>query len=168
MDFENIQSWILPFASSIAIILAGVAFFFTKLREMKDNASRELIDTLKETALAEREKAERLHQENKALLAEHQKQIASMEKQINDINIELTNIKARAAAAEQSKKEYLEIIQGRNPEIQVLLTDIRDFMRSLSERSQTNQKRNEKIDKDTENEEGNIMRKESEVNTHGK
>ncbi len=158
MTLENIQNWVLPFASSIAIILAGVAFFFTKLRELKENASRELIDTLKETAVAEREKAERLRQENKEQLLEHQGQIAALEKQINDIKLELMAIKAQAESAEKSNQEYLKIIQGVNPEMKAILTDIRDFMKSLDKKAVKNEKRNERVDSDTSKGKGKVLR----------
>lgn len=158
MTLQNLQSWILPSASSIAIILAGVAFFFTKLHELKEKASRELIDTLKETAIAEREKAERLRQENKDQLLEHQRQIAALEKQINDIKLELMAIKAQADAAEKSNQEYLKIIQGVNPEMKAILTDIRDFMKSLDKKAVDNEKRNKRVDSDTSKGKGKVLR----------
>ena len=167
MNLENINSWILPFASSIAIILAGVAVFFTKFRELKDKSSRELIDTLKETAQAEREKAERLREEN-------EKQRTYFQKEINDLKIEMANLKTLYETSEKSKQEYLEILKDKNPEqiaFMKLLTeaanqsketittssaymseslkvlaDIHKFMKTLNDKAIENENRNKRVD----------------------
>lgn len=166
MTLENINNWIIPLLGIMGGVVAAIWFSFSRIKETtdlaeskKDTASEKLITLLQETADAERVKAERLIQENKDMkvafdsqfneLKEiHQTQIVALEKQISDIRLELVAIAERANASEKSKLEYLKIIQGRNPEMQTILTDIRDFMKSLESKATANQVRNDRVDSD--------------------
>lgn len=89
-------------ASAIAVVVAAVAFAVAQWRSTttKENlqSKDDLIKTLKENAVAERDKADRL------------------QTQINDLSREFGELKGQFEAAQKEKEAYLNILKDRNPE----------------------------------------------------
>lgn len=185
MTLNNIQTWIIPFIASVGSAIGIVIFAFSRVAQEREKADREkdaasqtLINILKETAEAEKVKAERLREENQAQKDDFQKQITELkeghQKQINEIKVEMANLKALYEASERSKQEYLEILQGKNPEQQAfmklltdaakqsnttidsskkymedslkVLGDIHKFMENLNKKAIANEARNKRVD----------------------
>lgn len=119
MNVSNVSDWLLPFTGTISIIVFTIFYSFSKFREMNAVQANELIKTLKEEVLIQKEKNARLTEENRRLTDGYQRQI-------NDLNKEIGELKGLYLAAENSKKEYLEILQGRSP-------DQQKFMKFLTE-----------------------------------
>lgn len=136
MDIENLTKWVFPFVSTISIVIVTILYSFSKFREMKDDASQELISILKEEAVVQKSKAERLQQENQKQRDDFQRQITELkeghQKQINDIRVEMANLKALYEASERSKAEYLEILQGKSPDQQKYQEDMRNFTKGVA------------------------------------
>lgn len=174
MGLDNVQEWIVPFSITIGVIgtisvALGtfIAMFFNAKRKEETLYSERLIETLKENAEAERKKAERLAEENR-------EQRESFQKQINDLKIEIANVKTLYETSEKSKQEYLEILKDKNPEqvafmklltesanqskatIQSsqkymadtakILAEVSIFMENLNNKALENEKRNKRVD----------------------
>lgn len=127
--------------------MAGLGFAFAQFKAGGSRAKDELITTLKETAVAEREKAAQLAQEKNLIIASHQTQI-------NSLNEKIGKLQGLYEAAEQRNKEYLSILQGRAPEqmefmkflttvatqhveymkeTSIILKDVKGFMESMKD-----------------------------------
>lgn len=133
--------------AGIGALMAGLGFAFAQFKAGGNKAKDELIATLKETAVAEREKAAQLAQEKNIIIASHQTQI-------NSLNEKIGKLQGLYEAAEQRNKEYLSILQGRAPEqtefmkfvttvatnhvsymkeTSVILKDVKEFMEHMKD-----------------------------------
>jgi len=119
--------------SGIGVLCAGLGFAYSQFKAGASKAKDELVDTLKETALAERAKSNQLTEEKSTLIKSHQEQI-------NELNLKLGVLQGKAEANEKKMHEYLEILQNRDPDYQnymkqttETLVEIRNFMRKLNE-----------------------------------
>ena len=181
IDLELI-SLIVGVFTGLGVLIAGIGFSYAQFKSGGDKAKDDLIDTLKETAVVEREKAARLATEKVTLVDSHQTQI-------NQLTEKIGKLQGLYEASEQSKKEYLAILQGRDPAQQAfmelltkaasdsqkitvqsqqymqdtikVLGEIRTFMEKLNEKAATNQKFIAEVDKATAQEEGNVLRKKA-------
>lgn len=108
IDLQTI-SIIIGFFIGMGTLIAGIGFAYAQYKSGGDKAKDELIKTLKETAIVEREKASRLADEKTELIKNHQEQINLLNKNLGILT---------GKFEEQSKKatEYLSIIQGRDPQ----------------------------------------------------
>lgn len=95
--------------SGIGILAAGLGFAYSQVKIGSVKAKDELIVTLKETAVVEREKAARLADEKTTLIQSHQDQI-------NQLSKEIGKLQGLLQANEVKIKEYTDILQGRSPE----------------------------------------------------
>ncbi len=92
----------------IGTLAAGLGFAYAQFRSGSNKAKDDLIDTLKETATVEKEKADRLEKEKITIVGSHQSQL-------NDLNNKIGKLQGLYEASEKSKSEYLSILQGRDP-----------------------------------------------------
>lgn len=140
--------------SGIGVLAAGFGFAYSQFRSGGSKAKDELIKTLKETVSVEHEKSTRLENEMQTLAQSHQTQI-------NELTIKIGKLQGLYEASEENKKEYLAILQGRDPGLQQTLNEIREFLKKLTEQSNTNEHRNKLIDRDTRKEVGKFLRKKN-------
>lgn len=140
--------------SGIGVLAAGFGFAYSQFRSGGSKAKDELITTLKETAQVEHAKAVRLENEMQTLTQSHQTQL-------NELTIKIGKLQGLYEASEANKKEYLAILQGRDPKLQETLNEIRGFLKKLTEQANTNEHRNEQIDKDTRKQVGKFLRKKN-------
>lgn len=89
-------------------LIAGIGFAYAQFKSGGSKAKDDLIDTLKETALVEQEKADRLEKEKAILVGSHQAQL-------NELNNKIGKLQGLYEAAEKNRAEYLSILQGRDP-----------------------------------------------------
>lgn len=152
MDLQTV-SVIVGIFIGLGAMIAGIGYAYAQYKSGGDKYKDNLIDTLKATAEAERTERERLAKEKTELLMNHQVQITTLTK-------DQAELKGRLD--EQSKKadEYKALLLGRDPELQKILSEIRSYLRTLTEQSNTNQNRNEGIDRSTQQEKGNVMRQQ--------
>lgn len=101
-------STIIGFFIGLGTLVAGIGFAYAQFKSGGNKAKDDLIDTLKETALVEKEKADRLEKEKATLINSHQSQL-------NDLNNKMGKLQGLYEASEKSKAEYLSILQGRDP-----------------------------------------------------
>jgi len=156
----NYLSIIIGTFAGLGALIAGIGFAYSQFKSGGDKAKNDLIDTLKETALVEREKATRLAEEKATIVDSHQGQI-------NDLSSRIGKLQGLYEASEVSKKEYLSILQGRDPQQKVfmeettkILVEIRMFMEKLNKDSNSNQKFLDEVDDATAQGKGKVLRKE--------
>jgi len=153
-------SVIIGIFAGLGTLIAGIGFAYAQFKSGGDKAKDDLIDTLKETALVEREKATRLAEEKATIVGSHQTQI-------NELSNKIGKLQGLYEAAEANKKEYLSILQGRDPQQKVfmeettrILVEIRMFMEKLNKDSNLNKKFLSDVDDATFQGTGKVLRKE--------
>ncbi len=77
------------------------------------------------------------------------------------ITLEIGILKGKIQEKDTKLDEYAAILQNRNPELETVLKEIRDFMKILHDQSNRNESRNISIDKATDEDTGHVMRKQS-------
>lgn len=160
-------------------LTAGIGFAYSQFRVGAGQAKDDLIKTLKETAIVEREKAERLAAEKITLINSHQGQI-------NELNLKIGKLQGTAEANEKKMNEYLTILQGKDPaqmdfiatvlaeikknqEVQpaaqkymqdsiTILGEIRTFMQNLNDKAEHSDKFIRKVETSTAKESGKALR----------
>jgi len=146
--------------AGLGTFIAGIGFAYAQFKSGGEKAKDDLIETLKETALVDREKATRLAEEKAIIVDSHQGQI-------NELSNRIGKLQGLYEASEVSKKEYLAILQGRDPqqkafmkETTKILVEVRTFIEKLNKDSNANQKFIEEVDGATAQGTGNVLRKE--------
>lgn len=167
--------------AGIGVLFGGLGFAYAQFKSGAGRAKDELIATLKETAIAERDKAAQLAKEKVDLAQFHQTQI-------NDLNTKIGKLQGLYEASENGKKEYLAILQGRDPAqqkfmelmitaatesrktsdaAQVYMADsiktlgeIRVFMEQLNKSAAENKTFIKEVVEDTAHDAGKVLRKD--------
>lgn len=186
----QIISVIVGILIGLGTLIAGCGFAYAQFKTGGDKAKDDLIQTLKETAIVERDKSIRLSEEKATLVDSHQAQI-------NELKREIGKLQGLYEASESSKKEYLSILQGRDPaqkafmenqqrfmelvmgqikkndevapqaqkymeETTRILAEIRIFMENLNRNSSENKQFLSEVETSTRNEEGKVLRRKDE------
>lgn len=95
--------------SGLGILASGIGFGYSQFTSGGGKAKDDLISTLKETVIVEKDKAERLVAEKATLINSHQQQI-------NELNKQLGILQGTIAANDAKLQDYTKILQGRSPE----------------------------------------------------
>lgn len=95
--------------AGIGVLFGGLGFAYAQFRSGSGKAKDDLIQTLKDTAVAEREKATQLAKEKVEQSNFHQTQI-------NQLNEKIGKLQGLYEESKDRNKEYLAILQGRDPE----------------------------------------------------
>jgi chromosome segregation ATPase len=130
---------------TISIIsLAGIgvlafSMFYNNWRSGKDKVGTEVLALYKEqiTAL----EADVLRGRDKGHELGNQLQL---------LTLEVGKLQGEIAARDKQIAEYREIFQNRDPQLQEILREIRDFMASLDAKTDRNERRNNRKDKEEE------------------
>lgn len=160
--------------SGIGILFAGLGFAYSQFKSGSSKAKDELISTLRESATAEKDKAERLATEKTLIVTSHQEQI-------NQLNEKIGKLQGLYEANETQKQEYLQILQGRNPaqeqfmkyltevatesakymkDTSAILGEIKTFMAIMNGEVAKGNLFNKQIVDDTKHGKGEILRKQ--------
>lgn len=179
IDF-SIISVLVGLFIGLGTLIAGCGFAYAQFKTGGDKAKDDLIGTLKESLTVEKDKNTMLEQEKVSLIDSHQKQI-------NSLNEKFGKLQGLYEAAETSKKEYLAILQGRDPQNQKfmevvlkqieegqkqqpavqqymvettkILMEIKNFMATLNESSSANRRFLSEVDEATRTGEGAPLKK---------
>lgn len=95
--------------AGIGVLFGGLGFAYAQFRAGSGKAKDELIQTLKDTAIAEREKAAQLAKEKVEQSQFHQTQI-------NQLNEKIGKLQGLYEESKDRNREYLAILQGRDPD----------------------------------------------------
>lgn len=117
----SIISAIVGIFIGLGTLIAGCGFAYAQFKTGGDKAKDDLIGTLKEAVEVERAKGTRLTEEKTTLISSHQLQI-------NDLNNKIGKLTGLYEASENSKKEYLAILQGRDPAQKAFMESQQKFM----------------------------------------
>ena len=107
IDIETI-SIIVGIFVGLSTLIAGSGFAYAQYKTGGDKAKDDLIETLKDTAIAEKSEKERLATEKAELFISHQQQITQLTK-------ELSELKGRFEEQNKKTEEYKELLQGKDP-----------------------------------------------------
>lgn len=110
--------------SGFGVAAAGIGIAYAQFKSGANKAKDDLISTLKETALVERQKAERLAGEKATIMSSHQIQI-------NELNKQIGILQGTLQATDKKLQEYTDILQGRSPE----QTQFMEFMTQVAKDS---------------------------------
>jgi len=159
--------------AGLGVLAAGIGFAYSQFKSGANQAKDDLIKTLKETALVEREKSSRLVEEKLTLIKSHQEQI-------NELSKQLGILQGKSEANEKKMKEYIEILQGRSPEQNkfieymtlaaensakymqesaIILVQVRTFMESMNKGIAVGNTFNQEVADATSKHEGEPLRK---------
>jgi len=133
--------------SFAGVAFLGVSTFLTNWRSGKDKVGNEVLVLYKEQVSALEADVLRARDRSNEL-----------GNQMQTLSIELGKLKGEIVARDKQLSEYKEIFQNRDPELQQVLTEIRDFMGDIHKQLITNEVRNIKIDKTTREETGKVLR----------
>lgn len=143
---------ITPFINTAGVVFLAVAIFFTQWRAGSKQVSAEVMDN-------------------------YEKLVSQLRDELTTVKTEMVNMEkgliakiAKLEGALEEKERQLatmaEILANRNPELEKVLAEIRDFMRNLADanRHQTQileagQSRDKAIDTSTKARVGNVLRK---------
>lgn len=143
----------------LGLLLAGTGFAYAQFKQGGSKAKDDLIDTLKETAMVERDKASRLAEEKQILIKNHQDQI-------NELNKQIGVLQGRADANEKKMNEYLEILKGQSPQqitfmkqTTEILDKIASYMKLQNDEIAKGNDFNKQVEQDTADGVGQVLRK---------
>ncbi len=156
---ENLSQY-LPLINSIVIALGGITVVLIYIFSNRNNVSKTVIDnykTLDDQKTRQIEDLKKDVQEIKATMRVIEKgfieRISKLEGQLKEKDNQIRTLN--------------EILSNRNPELEKILGEIHEFMKQLvksnshqTEMMESSQNRNDRIDSATDNETGNVLRKE--------
>lgn len=145
----DLLQW-LPFLYLIGFIIFGGGYLFVQWKLGAKGVSSEVIATYKEQVA-------QLKEELIAETTGREQDRHDLKNEIQALGIKVATMQGQMLEKDKKLQEFTAIFQGKDPELKQILQEIRDFMKKLSEQSQTNQTRNETIDKDTSEKKGNVM-----------
>jgi len=137
MDIKDL----IPYIPILGFILMAAGYALAQLRLGGRGVAKEIIDNYKT-------RQDQLEISLKEATA-----------QIIQLRLELANVQGQLTEKDKKIAELTTIFQGKDPELLVILKEIRDFLKRLDSQSLTNQDRNIAIDMATKKEEGKILRK---------
>lgn len=153
----NLILW-LPIINVIGFIFLGIGTFYMQFRAGGKGVSSEVISTY-------REQVAQLKEEIAAEGAGREADKHSLKNEIQVLSLKLATLQGQMIEKDKKIAELTNIFQGRDPELLKILTEIRDFMKTLTNqsstiavRSKTNEVRNELIDSNTAQDKGHVMR----------
>lgn len=128
--------------SFLGNLVMGAGFIWVYMRKGAGAASSEVIKIY-----------QLRDEEQKQTIADNQLKFDAINKELGRLN---------GINEEQAKKleEYTKIFQYRDPKLQQILERIESYLQTLTQQSNINQTRNEAIDKDTQEENGKVLRKD--------
>ena len=151
-QLTQISTIIIGSIISLGILAAGFGYFFAQWKRGGNEYNTNLINNLKDLLKSEQEKNVELLKEKQELFITLQAQIAVLQKETAEL---------RGTVLGQTKMidQYKELLTNRNPELEKTLKEISVFLKGLSGMAHTAEDRNVEIDKATEKEDGNVLRK---------
>lgn len=122
----------LSLITTVGVIVFGLSYAFAQWKNANKGISSEVITT-------------------------NEKRIIQLKEDVQVLSLKVATMEGQMIEKDKKLQEFTTIFQGRDPELKTILTEIRDFMKALTAQSNTNQSRNESIDKDTLKQKGNPM-----------
>jgi hypothetical protein len=113
----EVISIIVGIFGGLGVLIAGCGFAYAQWKGGGDKFKDNLIQTLKETADAEKQERERLAAEKTQLIISHQVQITQLQKETSELRGRLDEVTKQAG-------EYKSILQGRDPELSAFIKNV--------------------------------------------
>ena len=145
MDFLQL----LPIINVLGFVVMAGATYYNSKRSGEGPVRIEVMELLDKQIAALKDEILRLREGNHA-----------RDQNIQSLTLEIGRMKGLMTSKDQQLEEFTKIFQNRDPEMLTVLNEIKDFMKLLHDKVNSNQARNEKIDKSTAKNAGHIMRKE--------
>lgn len=151
-QLTQISTIIIGSIISLGILAAGFGYFFAQWKRGGNEYNTNLINNLKDLLKSEQEK-------NAELLKEKQELFITLQAQIVVLQKETAELRGTVLGQTKMIDQYKELLTNRNPELEKTLKEISVFLKGLSGMAHTAENRNVEIDKATEREDGNVLRK---------
>ena len=151
-QLTQISTIIIGSIISLGILAAGFGYFFAQWKRGGNEYNTNLINNLKDLLKSEQEK-------NAELLKEKQELFITLQAQIVVLQKETAELRGTVLGQNKMIDQYKELLTNRNPELEKTLKEISVFLKGLSGMAHTAEDRNAEIDKATEREDGNVLRK---------
>jgi hypothetical protein len=150
----------LPIINVLGFIALGTAIFYTQFKSGAKQVSSEVITNYKALDDQKTQQIEALKQDVEEIRAN----MRSSEKGFIE---RIAKLEGQLKEKDNQLKMVHQILANRNPELEQVLGEIRDFMQSIDLQNQHQTKilergqiRDENIDQSTEEETGNVLRKQ--------
>ncbi len=137
----------LPLINIAGFIVLAAATFFYNAKTGKGKIGDEVLDLYQKQIEALKEDVLRGREVN------HE-----VKNQITTLTLRLGQLEGQLKEKDLRINELMAIIENRSPELENILKEIRDFMKTIHKQTSTNEVRNVKIDHNTEDGTGNVMR----------
>lgn len=124
LDFKLISTIVGMFAG-IGLMVGGCGYAYSTWKNGKNKYKDELILDLKSTLQVKEDEIARLNGEKTTLIVSHQKQLTDLQKQLSELE---------GAFKEQAKKldDYRAILENRDPGTLGILTEIKNELAALN------------------------------------
>jgi len=136
----NIQtiSTIVGIFIGLGAMIGGCGYGYSSWKNGNNKYKDETISDLKIAIETKEKEISRLNEEKTILILSHQKQITEIQKELSEL---------QGAFKEQSKKlgEYRSILENRNPELLGMLTEIKDGITTLNTHGVTSGKQAKEV-----------------------
>lgn len=156
------------YISTFGVIAVAAFLVYKEYRSGTSSINSQVVANFK--VLDEQQKAKIKDQE--AAIIQYQKDFAevkaAMGKMKEDFANQIGQLQGEIASKDKHIAELTKTILNRNPELEELLQEIRDFMENIYKQNtyqtgilEAGQKRNESIDQATDQHTGNVLRKDA-------
>lgn len=137
----------LPLINILGFAILAIATFYYNARSGKSKIGDEVLSLYEKNIDALKEDVSRSRDANH-----------DVKNQMTTLTLRLGQLEGQLKEKDLRITELMAIIENRNPELENILREIRDFMKMIHKQTSTNEKRNVKIDHNTADEVGNVMR----------
>lgn len=163
---NNFNSW-LPILNSLGIIIFAVSVYYNNRKSGADRVENQVMANFRI-----------LDDQQKGIIKDQTEDLAGMKVRLSQLEKDLSELKGKIDAKDVQIKNLNEIIANRNPELLSVLNEIKNFMSQLNGKMKDSKgvldyqtgmiekqaKREKAVDKATDEEDGNVLRKPLPIN----
>ncbi len=137
----------LPLINLIGFAVLAASTFYYNARSPKDKTANDVLDLYEKQIDALKADVLRGRDAN-----------SDIKNQMTALTLRIGQLEGQLKEKDLRIQELMKIIENRSPDLENILKEIRDFMKTIHKQISTNEDRNVKIDHNTEDGTGKVMR----------